>query len=56
MGKYWDRTLEYLGFRRPQRDGYHQSRYQWVCDRCGATIQQEQHDRHDAWHRQLAAG
>lgn len=45
-----------LGVRRPRRDGHHQSRYSWVCDRCGATGQPEQQDHHDAWYRQLTDG
>lgn len=55
MGKYWDRTFEYLGLRRRQQEGYHQSRYHWVCDRCGATVQPESQDKHDSWHRSLDA-
>lgn len=57
MGRYWSRTLEYLGLKEQAvAEGYHITRYQHVCDRCGATVQPDEQPRHDAWHRSQEPG
>lgn len=56
MGTIWERTREYLGLRQAVREGYHLSRHQSVCDRCGATVQPEKQGLHDEWHRNAEEG